>query len=179
MNNGGCSQVCINTDGSRNCQCFTGYSLNIDGRTCSGNDFLKSIYLVIIDFAPFLGPKQIHIRFQNYVFFFFFNIMQTSMNVWITTEAVLNFALISKEATIALAVLDLIYTIQHALVSEALMEELPSTWFLISDKNECSRGISGCSQVCDNTYGSFICSCYPGYALSFDGISCFGMWISE
>ena len=31
----GCSQLCYNTDGSYNCGCREGYSLNDDGRTCS------------------------------------------------------------------------------------------------------------------------------------------------
>ena len=36
MNNGGCSQICINTNGSFMCSCLTGYSLSIDNTTCQG-----------------------------------------------------------------------------------------------------------------------------------------------
>jgi len=32
--NGGCSQTCLNTPGSRQCQCRSGYTLNADGVTC-------------------------------------------------------------------------------------------------------------------------------------------------
>ena len=39
--------MCVNTDGSYTCQCRTGYQLNGDGRTCSGeaahtNDIVKA-----------------------------------------------------------------------------------------------------------------------------------------
>ena len=35
-NNGGCEQVCINTDGSFYCSCNDGFSLNANGTTCDG-----------------------------------------------------------------------------------------------------------------------------------------------
>ena len=35
-NNGGCSQICINTEGSFECFCRNGYVLDNDGRNCSG-----------------------------------------------------------------------------------------------------------------------------------------------
>ena len=40
-NNGGCNQTCFNTEGSYNCTCISGYSLDDDGLGCSGivNDF--------------------------------------------------------------------------------------------------------------------------------------------
>jgi hypothetical protein len=31
-----CEQICINTNGSYDCQCNDGYTLNNDGLTCSG-----------------------------------------------------------------------------------------------------------------------------------------------
>ena len=44
------------------------------------------------------------------------------------------------------------------------------------DIDECSEGISGCSQVCDNTVGSFNCSCQSGYQNSeLDHRICIGM----
>ena len=35
-NNGGCSEICTNTPGSRVCSCRTGYRLAIDGTSCQG-----------------------------------------------------------------------------------------------------------------------------------------------
>ena len=34
--NGGCQHICMNTPGSRQCQCRTGYILASDGRSCKG-----------------------------------------------------------------------------------------------------------------------------------------------
>ena len=36
QNNGGCSQNCINTIGSYKCACYEGYSLDLNGFSCSG-----------------------------------------------------------------------------------------------------------------------------------------------
>ena len=38
-NNGNCGQICTNTVGSFTCSCYSGYMLNADARTCSGNSF--------------------------------------------------------------------------------------------------------------------------------------------
>ena len=35
-NNGGCSHNCINTEGSLECSCRVGYTLDSDGKNCSG-----------------------------------------------------------------------------------------------------------------------------------------------
>ena len=34
--NGSCSQICINTEGSYECSCRNGYVLDSDGHNCSG-----------------------------------------------------------------------------------------------------------------------------------------------
>ena len=36
MYNGNCSQICTNTNGSYLCSCSSGYGLNADNRTCTG-----------------------------------------------------------------------------------------------------------------------------------------------
>jgi hypothetical protein len=46
-----------------------------------------------------------------------------------------------------------------------------------ADIDECAEGTSGCSQQCNNTIGSFECSCIDGYRLAFDGKICNGMYI--
>ena len=45
-----------------------------------------------------------------------------------------------------------------------------------TDTDECSEGMSNCSQVCINTDGSFTCGCNDGYLLDTDGTSCNGMY---
>ena len=47
------------------------------------------------------------------------------------------------------------------------------------DDNECAmEDNGGCSQNCTNTLGSYRCSCYEGYSLNIDGVSCSGKQIN-
>ena len=43
-----------------------------------------------------------------------------------------------------------------------------SSKFIFTDIDECSLGTTSCNQVCYNTEGSFICTCYDGYQLHHD-----------
>ena len=74
----------------------------------------------------------------------------------------------------------------HALVCTTLIPQvLNSCRILIliihysenADIDECAEGTSGCSQQCNNTIGSFECSCVDGYRLAFDGKICNGMYM--
>ena len=47
------------------------------------------------------------------------------------------------------------------------------------DTDECQQGISGCSQVCTNTIGSYKCSCNAGYRLSNDSHTCIGQTLLQ
>ena len=46
-----------------------------------------------------------------------------------------------------------------------------------SDYDECTDNNGGCNQTCDNTVGSFFCSCGDGYRLDDDMTSCNGIII--
>ena len=37
-NNGGCEHSCVNNEGSYSCSCKSGYSLNSNGKNCSGKN---------------------------------------------------------------------------------------------------------------------------------------------
>lgn len=43
---------------------------------------------------------------------------------------------------------------------------------IVTDIDECTRGIDGCNQTCTNEIGSYSCSCGSGYRLSFDRHGC-------
>ena len=45
---------------------------------------------------------------------------------------------------------------------------------LFTDINECATNNGGCSQVCLNTEGSYVCDCYPGYGLGPNNHTCNG-----
>ncbi len=50
-----------------------------------------------------------------------------------------------------------------------------SASFLLADVNECWRYPGRlCAQTCDNTPGSYQCSCTTGFSLAFDGKNCEG-----
>jgi len=46
--------------------------------------------------------------------------------------------------------------------------------FLWTDIDECLVDNGGCSHTCTNTYGSYLCSCYQGYELMEDNMTCQG-----
>ena len=44
---------------------------------------------------------------------------------------------------------------------------------LFPDIDECLEGVANCSQLCNNTYGSYECVCEPGYMLDEeDNVTC-------
>lgn len=48
------------------------------------------------------------------------------------------------------------------------------TYLIVNDRDECQTSASLCKQICKNTYGSYTCSCYDGYALLTDKVTCQG-----
>ena len=50
------------------------------------------------------------------------------------------------------------------------MQNIISVCFI--DLNECQINNGGCNQTCNNTLGSFECSCGIGYALAPDNFGC-------
>ena len=45
---------------------------------------------------------------------------------------------------------------------------------VILDINECGQNNGGCDRFCNNTEGSFFCTCGDGYNLNEDGRQCDG-----
>ena len=43
-----------------------------------------------------------------------------------------------------------------------------------SDIDECVQGLAECSQRCNNTIGSYFCTCMDGYELESDNHTCTG-----
>ena len=48
-------------------------------------------------------------------------------------------------------------------------------YFIFTDINECAESNGGCSHNCNNTEGSFECSCRDGYILDSDRKNCLGI----
>ena len=49
--------------------------------------------------------------------------------------------------------------------------------FILSDIDECDpdKSLHRCNQICENTLGSYKCSCEKGFEISRDGYTCEGM----
>ena len=59
------------------------------------------------------------------------------------------------------------------LFRESFSNTNSSLCFSNADVDECSTAVHGCSQICNNTLGSYTCSCKEGYSLNNDGVTCF------
>ena len=51
---------------------------------------------------------------------------------------------------------------------------LTSLCILLADINECSEETHQCTQNCNNTIGSYVCSCNSGFIIDVDGRTCDG-----
>ena len=49
-------------------------------------------------------------------------------------------------------------------------------WRFITDVDECSSDNGGCSQECNNTIGSYYCTCLDGFTLQADSHTCEGRY---
>ena len=48
---------------------------------------------------------------------------------------------------------------------------------MLVDIDECSQGVSECTQGCINNIGSYMCDCQTGYYLDSDNYTCLGQFI--
>ena len=89
------------------------------------------------------------------------------MNVLVIMEIVNSFVIISMEATVAHVTVD----INWIKIKETVQVLYRFISYCISnfkDINECTTSNGGCEQICNNTIGSFMCSCLFGFTLSMD-----------
>ena len=90
--------------------------------------------------------------------------------------AVLRFVLITLALTHVTAILvsDLLQMVVTAMVSLLIFIMCGVKCYQYADIDECAEGTSGCRQVCENTSGSYTCSCQLGYRLASDNRICDG-----
>ena len=108
------------------------------------------------------------------------------MNVHLEQAIALKYAATQLEATNALVTLvtNFLQTTKHAVVGvgwfdyqsnptiiKNMLEVFP---FICLDINECLLGTTGCTQICNNTVGSYTCSCNTGLTLNADNQTCVG-----
>ena len=51
--------------------------------------------------------------------------------------------------------------------------------FFCIDIDECEVGADNCTQICNNTYGGFFCTCYGGYQIDSKNRTCEGINIVQ
>ena len=109
--------------------------------------------------------------------------MQTEMNVLKGLIAVMTMQLATtlKEVTPALAIMDIQAMGFLALVSIGNQNITVIYIYIkylicthIADINECLSSNGGCHHNCNNSVGSYTCSCNSGYQLNGDGHTCEG-----
>ena len=181
--NGGCDQRCVNHGGRAVCQCYAGWSLTTDGRTCEGN-----VSKIIQNFH--MGNRPSNPKSSK--------ISTWQMIDWCQVIYVLAQYCMSSRTTEMLKCRFYITYFRNALKSNALLDTVflqiniemlithsPTFHFLwnsmcinFSDIDECKVNNGNCAQVCVNTHGSFTCTCTPGYQLGTDGRTCYRKYTS-
>ena len=78
--------------------------------------------------------------------------------------------LIQMEASIALVIL-VTMEVFSAQVDYYFAKHFSSVF---TDIDECQLGTDNCTQQCNNTDGSYLCSCNGGFILDNDSYSCIG-----
>ena len=159
--NGGCSDTCQNLVGSYICTCPNGYQLDGTGKKCIGKSKMK--------------------LFPSIWSFHFIFLLQ------ITDQMIRN--LVFCIVTTIFLSLPLIFQVKYLRWKSKWKWEWHrhcfqffifgftfnlKTDFLSIDRDECALANGGCQHTCENSVGSFSCSCNDGYKLNSDGLTCSG-----
>ena len=101
--------------------------------------------------------------------------MQTLMNARSTVQDAHRFVTILLGAISVLVLQDLVWTITATPVVVRCVHKVhfPINHFT-KDINECATDNGGCEQNCNNTVGSYYCTCDIGYELGNDYHECPG-----
>ena len=164
--NGGCSQQCMNQEGSFICQCNAGYTLASDGSTCNGKESslnpgscTESLLLIWSSYPSDINECQTGNGGCSQ--------QCTNQEGSFICQCNAGYTLASDGSTCNGK--------ESSLNPGSCTESLLLIWSSYpSDINECQTGNGGCSQQCMNQEGSFICRCNAGYTLASDGSTCNG-----
>ena len=145
--------VCTNTYGGYSCQCDSGYSG--DGRTCSGTLSTITDRITNVDNTGSQMGSSIYMLFKNNSMGIRVSVVRCTVNQFFP-KGCFTWARFST----------------HILFWQSCMTRWPLKYF-IADINECSSGHTcDSSASCQNTDGSYICTCDRGY--TGDGHTCRG-----
>ena len=63
--------------------------------------------------------------------------------------------------------------IKNCIIFHCHLIQMYTANLILTDIDECFE-VNGCQQLCQNTDGSYICSCFSGFNLSSNGMDCNG-----
>ncbi|GAB1292544.1 Signal peptide, CUB and EGF-like domain-containing protein 2 [Apodemus speciosus] len=155
VNNGGCDRTCKDTSTGVHCSCPTGFTLQVDGKTCTDIDECQTRNGGCNHFC------------KNTVGSF-------------DCSCKKGFKLLTDEKSCQdMDECSLEGTCDHSCINH------PGTFICAcnrgytlysfthcGDTNECSINNGGCQQVCVNTVGGYECQCHPGYKLHWNKKDC-------
>ncbi|WKY03605.1 hypothetical protein Q1695_004951 [Nippostrongylus brasiliensis] len=178
-----CEQICVNTVGSFKCDCYVGYSLRPDGKTCESTcgGFLRASH------GSFASPNfpQLYPPSKNCVweieadsgYQIFLNF--TSFNIeGMKTECAYDYVKIGESEKLCGEYVEpLLFTsasnrVRVEFVSDSSVERTGFSAHFIADLDECQADNAGCEHICQNRLGSYLCLCNPGYVLAGDDHNC-------
>ena len=197
-----CQQQCVNENGGFRCECFDGYSLNADQRTCSGiphhynivntqyificafvldQQMLTNVEMIVMVVTRAATTQRVHLCAPVVMAMFYLTmrgLVLMLMSVQLELTVVSRPVLTRKDTIDVVVMLAMSLMMTYKLV---LVKNLDHTNLTIknlilihnfSDVNECETESNVCDQLCENTIGSFQCGCNEGYSLIRDGKSC-------
>ena len=139
------------------CQCNAGYTLGIDETACFGM------------------TSQLESGMAKYCIFFLIDINECSEE---TDDCAQNCANTNGSYTCSCIPGFVLDTDRRNCSGKAvkIRRIILLLWynFHAADILECSDGTHSCTQICNNTVGSYHCQCFEGYQLNEDGFNCTG-----
>ncbi|XP_006230067.1 signal peptide, CUB and EGF-like domain-containing protein 2 isoform X1 [Rattus norvegicus] len=155
VNNGGCDRTCKDTSTGVHCSCPSGFTLQLDGKTCKDIDECQTRNGGCNHFCKnTVGSFDCSCRKG-------FKLLTDEKSCQDVDECSLertcDHSCINHPGTFTCACNRgyTLYSFTHC-----------------GDTNECSVNNGGCQQVCVNTVGGYECQCHPGYKLHWNKKDC-------
>ncbi|XP_002073258.3 dorsal-ventral patterning protein tolloid [Drosophila willistoni] len=192
----GCQHTCINTLGSYQCGCHAGYELQANGKNCEDAcggvvDATKSNGTLYSPSYPDLYPNAKHCVWEvvapvNHAVFLNFTHFDLEGTKFQYTKCKYDYLYIySKMRDNRLKKIGIfcgnelppmVNSEQNVLRlefhSDRTVQRSGFVAQFIIDVDECAINNGGCQHRCQNTYGSYKCSCRNGYTLHDNGHNC-------
>lgn len=158
--------ICTNTYGSYECSCPSGYRLKSDGRSCIEIDKCVENTHDCDQFCTYTGPGIFSCSCEDG---YDFNDVTRRCEQNSTVQDACAFAGCSQGCKLVADANSTEEGILECFCYRGYVNASGDHSYC-QDRDECQEGL--CSQACLNFDGSFSCSCYPGYRLADDHVTC-------